>query len=87
MPVKFSVSQRVTGLFGGWLSVTPENGSIPPRSTTELDVEFDATDLYQGRYMGSIIVTTEAQQVENNSHVPFLEIKTCADLPHRHLGR
>jgi subtilisin family serine protease len=41
-----------------WLSVSPLSGTVAPYGDTELDVTFDATELTEGVYTGSVTVNS-----------------------------
>lgn len=41
-----------------WLTVNPLEGTVPPSSSTDLDVTFNSEDLSEGTYTGSIIIAT-----------------------------
>lgn len=41
-----------------WLAVSPASGSVPPLSSAELALDFDAADLEPGAYTASIILST-----------------------------
>jgi len=42
----------------GWLSLSPESGTLAPGASIDLDLTFDATDLIGGNYAANIDITT-----------------------------
>ncbi len=44
-----------------WLSVSPMGGTVAPYGNTQLDVTFDATELTEGVYTGSVTVNSNDQ--------------------------
>ena len=42
---------------GSWLSVDPRNGTVSPGQDVDIDVTFNATEIEEGVYTGSLVVT------------------------------
>jgi len=42
---------------GSWLNVDPRNGIVNPGADMDIDVIFNATDLEEGQYTGSLVIT------------------------------
>ncbi|MCP4582276.1 MAG: S8 family serine peptidase [candidate division Zixibacteria bacterium] len=63
---------------GSWLSVNPENGSVPASGTDEVTVTFDASELAEGIYTGNINLENNSP---NNPHIDIPVTLNVSETP------
>eukprot|EP00873_Tetraselmis_striata_P025240 jgi/Tetstr1/445504/TSEL_033280.t1 len=54
----FRATPRIAGLFGGWLEISPSQGSLPAGGSVQLTMTYTAMGLWEGHYRATVEISS-----------------------------